>query len=316
MVEVDKSADITSAKPRDLDSREVVERLSRSKIYRDYERAFSEASGLPMSIRPVEMFQLALREKKNENPFCAIMAESNQSCSACLMMQAQLEKEARLEPKTLRCFAGLCDTAVPLRVGENVVAFLQTGQVLLHAPTREHFDQITRKLISMGAKVNLKRLEEAYFQSKVLTEEQYQAFIRLLATFADHLSAISNVIMVSEKQAEPEIVSRARRYILENYQSSLSLGEAAKKVNTSAHYFCKMFKKATGMTFTEYLTRIRIEKAKNLLLNPNKRVSEVAYDIGFESLSQFNRSFKRITGMTPTRYRESLESWDFSRKVG
>ena len=60
------------------------------------------------------------------------------------------------------------------------------------------------------------------------------------------------------------------------------------------------------MTFVDYLSRVRVEKAKNLLQNPGLRVSEIAYDVGFESLSQFNRAFKRITGLTPSYFRKDL----------
>jgi AraC-like DNA-binding protein len=67
-----------------------------------------------------------------------------------------------------------------------------------------------------------------------------------------------------------------------------------------------MFKKATGLHFTEYLSRVRIEKAKNLLLNPNLRISEIAFQVGFQSLTHFNRVFRRIVGRAPTDYRKSL----------
>ena len=67
-----------------------------------------------------------------------------------------------------------------------------------------------------------------------------------------------------------------------------------------------MFKTATGINFTEYLARVRVEKAKNLLLNPNHRISEVAFASGFQSLSHFNRVFRRIAGESPTRYRDKL----------
>ncbi len=77
-------------------------------------------------------------------------------------------------------------------------------------------------------------------------------------------------------------------------------------VNTSTFYFCKMFKKATGITFTDYLSRVRIEKAKNLLLNPNMRISEIAYAVGFQSLTHFNRMFHKLAGRSPTEYRETL----------
>ena len=60
------------------------------------------------------------------------------------------------------------------------------------------------------------------------------------------------------------------------------------------------------MTFTDYLARVRVEKVRNLLLNPHKRISEAAYEAGFQSLSQFNRVFRRVAGEAPTAYRSRL----------
>jgi AraC-like DNA-binding protein len=101
-------------------------------------------------------------------------------------------------------------------------------------------------------------------------------------------------------------VTRARKFIEDNQATDISLADVAKAVNTSTFYFCKLFKKATGLNFTEYLSQVRIEKAKNLLLNPNLRVSEIGYEIGFQSLTHFNRVFRRIAGQSPTSYRERL----------
>jgi AraC-like DNA-binding protein len=76
-------------------------------------------------------------------------------------------------------------------------------------------------------------------------------------------------------------------------------------MHVSNFYLCKMFKKSTGVTFTQYLSRVRVEKAKNLLLNPHLRVSEIAYDVGFQSLTHFNRVFRQVVGQSPSEYRES-----------
>jgi AraC-like DNA-binding protein len=78
-------------------------------------------------------------------------------------------------------------------------------------------------------------------------------------------------------------------------------------VNASTFYFCKRFKKHTGVNFTEYVSRVRIESAKNLLLNPNLRISEIAYEVGFQSLTHFNRVFKSVVGESPTEYRAHLK---------
>jgi hypothetical protein len=67
-----------------------------------------------------------------------------------------------------------------------------------------------------------------------------------------------------------------------------------------------LFHQATGMTLVDYLARYRIEKAKNLLQDPHLRTSEVALEVGFQSLSQFNRSFRRIEGQSPKQYRAGV----------
>lgn len=287
-------------------SRTLVAQLRRSQVYRDYEQAFRETTGLPITLRPIEAFDLPHHGDPKEAPFCALMAQSNHSCAACLQLQKRVEVEAQLEPKTLKCFAGLCDSAVPVRVGENLIAFLQTGQILLHAPKQTEFTKATREVIALGTAVDLKKLEEAYFQTRVVTRKQYESILRLLTIFAQHLSALSNQLMVQGATAEVPAIAKARVFIAERHAEELSLTEVAQSVNMSAFYFCKTFKKATGMTFTDYLARVRVEKVKNLLLNPHKRVSEAAYEAGFQSLSQFNRVFRRIAGESPSVYRERL----------
>ena len=66
-----------------------------------------------------------------------LLARTNAGCANCIKMQADLEQKAGMEPKSLHCFAGLCDSAVPIRVGGELIAFLQTGQILLHQPNHE-----------------------------------------------------------------------------------------------------------------------------------------------------------------------------------
>lgn len=288
------------------DPNAIVDSLKRSQIYRDYERAFRETTGLPINLRPVGAFDLHHRGDSKENPFCMLMAQTNHSCAACLQLQRRVEEQARLRPKTLKCFAGLCDSAVPVRVGEDLIGFLQTGQILLHTPEKREFAKTTRQIIKWGTEVDLKRLEEAYFQTRVLTRKQYESTLRLLTIFAQHLSTLSNQLMVRASSQESPAVERARTVIAERHAEEISLEQVASAVNTSAFYFCRIFKKATGLTFTDYLARVRVEKVRNLLLNPQKRISEAAYEAGFQSLAQFNRVFRRVSGETPTSFRERL----------
>ena len=124
--------------------------LADSQIYKDYERAFGETTGLPLNLSPIEHWQLAHHGRRHENPFCAIMAQSNKACAACLRAQQRTCDPAACEPRTVMCFAGLYETSVPLRVGENLIGFLKTGEVMLNRPTERRFARAVRQLADWG----------------------------------------------------------------------------------------------------------------------------------------------------------------------
>jgi len=214
----------------DGNGRALIAAMVNSQIYRDYEKAFSEATGMQVTLRPAESWQL---------------------------------------PEDMG------DTAVPVRLGDRLIGFLQTGQ-------------------------------EDYFETNMVSDKQQESVVKLLSIFAQHLSLLGNQVVVQQEHSEPPVISRAKEYIREHHTEDLSLGQVAKFVNTSTFYFCKMFKKVTGINFTNYVSRVRIEESKNLLLNPNLRVSEIAFEVGFQSLTHFNRVFKKILGQSPTEYRAQL----------
>jgi AraC-like DNA-binding protein len=284
----------------------LVEVLSSSKVFQEYERAFTEATGLPVALRPVESWQLPHHGKRNEAPFCALMSEKSRACASCLQVQEKLSQAAAQEPRTITCPAGLADTAVPVRLGDRLIGFLQTGQIFRKKPTEAQFERTSRLLDEWGVQIDRNRLKDAYFGTRVVNSKQHDSVVKLLAIFAQHLSMLSNQVIVQHENAEPPVITRAKEYIQEHQTENLRLGHVAKAVNTSTFYFCKMFKKVTGINFTDYLSRVRIEKSKNLLLNPNLRVSEIAFEVGFQSLTHFNRVFKKILGQSPTEYRGQL----------
>ncbi|MBL9193401.1 MAG: helix-turn-helix domain-containing protein [Opitutaceae bacterium] len=285
---------------------ETVANLRRSDIFREYQKAFQTATGLPLVMRTAGSFESPMHGARQGNAFCAIMAAMNKSCAACLQVQQKIEDASHEDVCTVECFAGLSESAVPIRMGAKVLAYLQTGQILLHAPTAKQFARTSRQLAEWGTPVETKELETAYFKTRVLPKVQYDSILRLITIFAQHLSSLSNQLMVQQATAEAPPVTKARAYIAAHQGEELSLVQVAKAVNMSPYYFCKVFKKATGLTFVEYLSRVRIEKVKDLLLNPHTRVSEAAFEAGFQSLSQFNRVFRRVAGEAPSDYRERL----------
>jgi AraC-like DNA-binding protein len=107
----------------------------------------------------------------------------------------------------------------------------------------------------------------------------------------------------NRNRAEPVEIWKARKFIEEHSTEELSLRKVAKAVNISCNHLSEKFKQITGINFVEYIARARFEDACRLLHDADLRISEIAFEVGFQSLSQFNRVFKKLSGKSPSAYR-------------
>ena len=282
-------------------NKELIDMLRRSRLFRDYEKVFTKATGLPLTLRPLEFWQLAHHGKKHENPFCALLAENPATLSVCLQAHENMIGHTGALPHTVTCPFGLTGTAVPVSLGQRTIGYLRIGQVLRKSDTTK----VGRELERHGLRLT-GELRKAWEKNPLIMPEKYNAIVRLLTFFAAQLSALTNEIVLESQNAEPPLVQRARDYIAQHKTEPLSLSAVAKAAGASVFHFCKIFHKTTGLKFTDYVARVRLEEARTQLLNPNRRISEVAYDVGFQSLTQFNRMFKRVFGQSPSEFRQHL----------
>ena len=285
---------------------QLVELLLRSSVFLEYQRAFEDATRLPLSLRGLEGFQLAHAGSRRQNGFCAMLSQSNRSCAACLQLQQRVCEGVNGVPCTMSCMFGLCETAVGVKAGLDIIAYLQTGQVFLKPPTARQTRRALKQIKQWGLGLDIGEAARRYNETPVIGPDQYAATGRLIQFFADQLGSTANQIVLQRQTAEPPQIARARHFIDEHYQDDLSLSVVARQAGMSAFYLCKKFKKVTGVNFSLYVSRVRVEKAKSLLLNLNHRVSEIAFGVGFQSLTHFNRAFKGVAGETPTEYRQHL----------
>src|SRR5579864_6834714 len=286
-------------------NKQLIDMLLRSRLFRDYESVFTKATGLPLALRPLEYWQLEHHQKTNENPFCAMLAQRPSTLAVCLQSHAEIVEHTGTAPCTETCPFGLTETSVPVRLGEKTIGFLRIGQVLRRSAIQSDKKRAAAQLAECGEKFSGK-LRKAWEMTPIIPKDKYAATVRLLAFFADQLSALVNQIVLERQNAEPPLVRKAREYIAAHKNEPLTLSAVAQAAGASVFHFCKVFKKTTGLKFTDYVARVRLEDAKAQLLNPSRRISEVAYDVGFQSLTQFNRMFKRIFGQSPTEFRAHL----------
>src|SRR5437762_11063336 len=94
--------------------------------------------------------------------------------------------------------------------------------------------------------------------------------------------------------AEPVEIWKALKFIHQYSDDELSLTKVAKFAHISANHLSEKFKEVAGINFVDYVARIRVGKARHLLQTSNLRISEIAFAVGFQSLSQFNRVFKKL----------------------
>jgi AraC-like DNA-binding protein len=110
---------------------------------------------------------------------------------------------------------------------------------------------------------------------------------------------IANASVLKEQQRMHKIY----HYIETNYQTSIDVNMVAALTNLTTAAFCRYFKKSTHLTFTDFLNQYRINQAKKLLLH-DKNVTEACYESGFENLSHFNKTFKKVAGENPSQFKK------------
>ncbi|KAB7730926.1 helix-turn-helix domain-containing protein [Rudanella paleaurantiibacter] len=104
---------------------------------------------------------------------------------------------------------------------------------------------------------------------------------------------------------EQERINRVYQYVADHYGGELSVQQVADTAGLTVPAFCRYFKRMTSMTFTDFVNEYRVNQARRLL-NSARTVADIGYAVGFSNLSHFNKTFKVVTGQTPSAYRRAL----------
>ena len=284
------------------------EDLARLPSVQFYQTAFRKATGVAVKLVPPEPAPQSPAPSGGGNPFCSLIGEVPAGCAACLETENRVLRDVarRCRKPQTHCYAGLTVVAVPVVVEGRHVATLVSGEVFRREPTERDFLMIVKQLGNEASPDWVRRARKAYFETPVLTAERFQAALQLLDVFAQHLADFGTRQAIACSESEPEAVAAAKRFVQAHAEETITLEQVIQEVHVSRFYFCKLFKRATGMTLTDYVARVRVEKAKTLLVDPSRRISEVVFAAGFGSIPSFNSVFKRHVGMAPTDYRASL----------
>ncbi len=146
-----------------------------------------------------------------------------------------------------------------------------------------------------------------YRKDYLMTLMQMDNYELLRKWFLEKTAEACSNVGTKRGEQTSGVISRARTYIEENYSKNISLDDVSRYVDISPYYFSKLFKEETGENFIEYLTNIRIEKAKKMLSNREISIKNIGIDIGYSDPNYFSRIFKKQVGITPTEYRDNTD---------
>ena len=181
-------------------------------------------------------------------------------------------------------------------LGENVQSMMMMQYVMM---------DLYISLVSFGEEIGV-------------SEEEIEKECGDIRKVADHIhsvedmlayvnSLISGILKLRDETSGnryKDIIEAAKNYMQTQYMSDeISLGSVAASVGMSSSYFSSIFSQETGQTFVEYLTDIRMEKAKEMLMCSNKKTSEIGFDVGYKDSHYFSFIFKKTQGCSPKEYR-------------
>ena len=176
---------------------------------------------------------------------------------------------------------------------------------------QEDVDKIKSKLIEIIGviKRNLSYYaeEENFIENRELEEIlKINDVDKIKFIFINTLKNLFDSIKTINKEKTDTFMAKIIRFIEDNFNKDITLDDVAKEVNMSYHYFSKFFKDQTRKNFIDYLTNLRVTKAKELLEDETVSIKEVCYKVGYSDPNYFSKIFKKATGMTPTEYRLAI----------
>ncbi len=279
--------------------RALLERLLRLPEVSTFLQDFETLSGLALQL--LDEFGAPVSPAGHRSPLCLALEQDPAGRRLCGQARRRLLERRSGEAAACSCDAGLEEQAVPLQMGGHTVGFLLFAG-FRHGPLQNAGLARTRHLLDRaGCRLEAARHRKLLQASPVLSAEAAAALARLVASMASHLSRLAAPRFLAENRPLPPLAHRARRHLrTHGLTGPCTLAETARACGVSPAHLSRVFHQSTGLTISEYLARFRVEHAIELLREHRRTVAEVAWASGFRSLSQFNRTFKRLAGCTPT----------------
>ncbi|GGD77330.1 AraC family transcriptional regulator [Emticicia aquatilis] len=182
------------------------------------------------------------------------------------------------------------------------------GEEFMQKPELQHIRELfERAKQGLSFQGKARKIVAAKLQ-KMLTLSHFERLVELLNIF--HTLATTNefsVLNAAEKRfdfnhKDEDRINRVYEYVEQNYQKSIDIQAVADLANLTVPSFCRYFKKISHITYTDFVNEYRINQACRLLFE-NKPIADICFEVGFNNISHFNKTFKQLKGVSPREYK-------------
>ena len=287
-----------------MDHREIMTRvfakLGAEKRLHEYSEAMQRMLGIVTDFINADGDSLKLSGGRNFNSVCYALRRSPEGGRRCRdedTRRARAAAEAGHE-LVYTCHAGFTEVVLPLfDESGGFLGCMTAGQ--FHTAGRERPDDGLFRRLAEVAGVDAETLRRDSDAAVELTPEQVAGVVCYLKLMGRLVSESYSKLLFMEQIDVPDRIALVQKYVHENYMRRLNVESVARRFYLSPNYFSRLFRRTLGTGFNSYLNCYRVEKAREMLLETDLSISEIAFLCGFGSISQFNRVFRDVARRAP-----------------
>ena len=254
----------------------------------------NKISGFRVSLHDADYNEIAAYPEFM-NTFCESINRNegeHRKCVECDRV-ACLNAQKKGETYIYRCRHGLTEAVSPLYNFGTLSGFLMMGQVATNENDKKNAEKALCSLNYPDSAIKMCTKD-----IPVVDEEMVSSYVKIMTICAEYLT-LSHAVSAQKSS----IAERAKKYINENIENKFGIAKICASLDCSKSTLLTSFKRTYGVTVNNYITDVRLERAKLLLLNDKKSISDVAYECGFADQSYFSKVFSKRFGLPPSEFR-------------
>ena len=259
-----------------------------------------------LDLQLLDEFGSLISTEVSRGPLCQAVQQSPEGRKFCNRTRQRLLDRGNDATASCTCDAGLNEISIPLQISGQTVGFF-AFRGFRHGPVRaDEMKRFTHLLDKFGVRLASAQHRSLLDASPAISREAAEAMARIVSAMARHFGFLASHHFHKDQKPLPALAHRARRHIrAHGLTGPCRIQDVARACGVSPAHLSRVFHQSTGLAISEYLARFRVDHVLGLLKNRRMPVTEIAFASGFQTLSQFNRTFKRIVGCAPTSFDHS-----------